>query len=103
MVSLLTWILAPEHSENFPIAAWLIVGVTPLLFPMRGVLYGKRYTHAWASFLMLLYIAHGIGELYSGDAVVWFPLFEVVFSSSFFIAANFYVRASAKLRRNSQT
>lgn len=103
MISLLIWILLAEHSENFPVAAWLIIGVMPLLFPMRGILYGKTYTHAWASFLMLFYLAHGIGELYSGDAIIWYPLFEVLFSSSFFIAANLYVRSSAKLRRNSQT
>lgn len=103
MVSLLIWILIAEHSENFPVAAWLIIGVMPLLFPMRGILYGKTYTHAWASFLMLFYIAHGIGELYSRDALIWYPLFELIFSSIFFIAANLYVRVSAKLRRDSQT
>tara|TARA_R110000787_G_scaffold120951_1_gene231846 strand:- start:749 stop:1114 length:366 start_codon:yes stop_codon:yes gene_type:complete len=103
MISLLVWILIAEHSENFPVAAWLIIGVVPLLFPMRGILYGKTYTHAWASFLMLFYIAHGIGELYSRDAVVWYPLLEVIFSSSFFVAANLYVRTSAKLRKKSQT
>lgn len=103
MVTLLIWILVAEHSENFPVAAWLIIGVIPLLFPMRGILYGKTYTHAWASFLMLFYIAHGIGELYSRDAVIWYPLFEVIFSSSFFIAANLYVRALDKLRKNAQT
>lgn len=84
MINLLLWILIAEHSANFPVAAWLIIGVMPLLFPMRGILYGKTYTHAWASFLMLFYIAHGIGEIYSRDAVIWYPLFEVVFSSSFF-------------------
>ena len=103
MISLLIWILIAEHSENFPVAAWLIIGVMPLLFPMRGILYGKSYTHAWASFLMLFYIAHGIGELYSRDAIILYPLFEVIFSSVSFIAANLYIRALAKLRRNSQT
>lgn|SRR5690554_4137117 len=103
MISLLVWILVAEHSENFPVAAWLIIGVMPLLFPLRGILYGKTYTHAWASFLMLFYIAHGIGELYSGDAIIWYPLLEVIFSSSFFIAANMYIRISAKLRKSAQT
>jgi len=103
MISLLVWILVAEHSENFPVAAWLIIGVMPLLFPLRGILYGKTYTHAWASFLMLFYIAHGIGELYSGDAIIWYPLLEVIFSSSFFIAANTYIRISAKLRKSAQT
>jgi len=103
MISLLIWILIAEHSENFPVAAWLIIGVMPLVFPMRGILYGKPYTHAWASFLILFYIAHGITELYSGDAVIWYPLFELIFSSSFFVAANLYIRTSGKLRKKSQT
>src|SRR5690554_3999715 len=103
LLSLLAWIIIAEHSENFPTAAWLIIGVMPLLFPLRGILYGKTYTHAWASFLMLFYLAHGIDELYSGDAIFCYPLLEVVFSSSFFIAANMYIRISAKLRKSAQT
>lgn len=103
LLSLLAWIIIAEHSENFPTAAWLIIGVMPLLFPLRGILYGKTYTHAWASFLMLFYLAHGIGELYSGDAIFCYPLLEVIFSSSFFISANLYIRTLAKLRKNAQT
>lgn len=103
MITLLVWILIAEHSKNFPVAAWLIIGVVPLLFPLRGILHGKTYTHAWASFLMLFYIAHAIGEIYSGDAIIWYPLLELTFSSVFFIAANLYVRACAKLRKKSQT
>lgn len=103
LLSLLAWIIVAEHSDNFPTAAWLIIGVMPLLFPLRGILYGKSYTHAWASFLMLFYLAHGIGELYSGDAIFWYPLLEVIFSSSFFISANLYIRTLAKLRKSAQT
>lgn len=39
----------------------LIIGlIAPLLFPLRGLLHAKRYTHAWSSFLSLLYVTISI-------------------------------------------
>ncbi|RKZ77855.1 MAG: DUF2069 domain-containing protein, partial [Gammaproteobacteria bacterium] len=67
MVSLICWITLAKHSENFPTAALLILALLPLLFPLRGMLYGKPYTYAWNSFLMLFYFSHGIGEVYSAE------------------------------------
>lgn len=102
MFSLLWWILLAPHSENYPTGAVLILLVVPLLFPMRGILYGKPYTHAWAGYLMLFYLAHGIAELYSGDAYFIYPLLEIVFSTLFFISSIIYIRLNAKLRHSSQ-
>ena len=33
----------------------LIVYVLPLLLPTKGIIQNKPYTHAWASFIVLLY------------------------------------------------
>lgn len=102
MFTLLWWILLAPHSENYPTGAVLILLVVPLLFPMRGILYGKPYTHAWAGYLMLFYLAHGITELYSGDAYFIYPLLEIIFSTSFFVSSIIYIRLNAKLRDSSQ-
>jgi len=33
----------------------LLIQSGPLLFVLRGMLHGRAYTHAWASFLALIY------------------------------------------------
>lgn len=102
MLSLLGWILLAPHSEQFPTAAMLVLGVVPLLLPMRGILYGRMYTHAWTSFLMLFYFAHAIGEIYSADTIVPYALGSLIFSTLCFSGCLLYIKALAKVRKNSQ-
>ncbi len=49
-------------AERVPTALVLIVLLTPLLFPLRGLLQGKPYTHAWTGILSLLYFTLGVGH-----------------------------------------
>jgi uncharacterized membrane protein len=37
----------------------------PLLFPLRGILRGNRYTYQWASMLILAYFAEGVTRAWS--------------------------------------
>ncbi|AFJ01788.1 putative membrane protein [Methylophaga frappieri] len=103
LLTIMAWILLAPHGDNYPTAAMLLLGVLPLLFPLTGLLYGRSYTHAWSGFLVLFYLAHAIGELYSGDAFWLWPGLEIFFSLSFLIAANLYVRFIAKSRNRSQS
>ncbi|VAX11262.1 hypothetical protein MNBD_GAMMA25-1712 [hydrothermal vent metagenome] len=91
---LMLWntLLAP--SAYFPISLVLVVMVGPLLFPLRGLLHGKPYTHAWASFLIMLYFAHGVQEAWVNPDERIYALLEVLFSTIFYTAAITY----AKLR-----
>jgi len=93
-IHLLLWntILAP--SNYFPVALVLVVMVGPLLFPLRGLLHGKPYTHAWASFLVMLYFAHGVQEAWVNPDERVYALLEILLSVVFYIAAITY----AKLR-----
>jgi uncharacterized membrane protein len=102
MLTLLGWILIAPHSDNFPTAAMLVLGVVPLLFPMRGLLYAKPYTHAWTSFLMLFYFSHAVGELYSGDSMLLYPLLALIFSSLCFCGSIIFIKTDAKTRNTSQ-
>jgi uncharacterized membrane protein len=102
LISLLCWITLAEHSENYPTAAWLVIAIFPLLFPLRGILHGKPYTHAWTSFLMLAYFAHGIGELYSASSFHVYAALEILFSLITFSASIIYIKLNAKLRTESQ-
>lgn len=103
MLSLLGWILLAPHSEQFPTAALLVLGVVPLLLPLRGILHGRMYTHAWTSFLMLFYFAHAIGEIYSAEVLVPYALGSLIFSTVCFTGCLLYIKALAKKRKKSQT
>ncbi len=95
MITLICWITLAEHGENYPISAWLIIALVPLLFPLRGLLHGKPYTHAWTGFLMLLYFSHGIGEVYSAQAFDLYASLEVLFSCVTFISSIIFIRLNA--------
>jgi len=54
----------------------LLIQIGPLMFPLRGLLHGKVYTHAWAMYLALFYFV--IGIWYAGDEST--RVFGVIFS-----------------------
>ena len=75
-----------------PAPILLILLLLPLLFPIRGILKGNPYTHAWGSFLILLYFIHGVVEAYANPAVRMLALLEVLFSLTFYTGAVLYAR-----------
>ncbi len=102
MLSLLGWIILAPHAANYPTAAWLLIGVVPLLFPMRGLLYAKPYTHAWTSFLMLFYFTYSVGEVYSSEQFSLYATLALIFSSLCFCSTILFVKMQAKMRKASQ-
>lgn len=52
-----TWLAPPE---SFPVAAAILFLAGPLLAPVRGLLNGRTYTHAWTAMLALAYVLHGL-------------------------------------------
>ena len=51
------WLAPPQV---LPRALVLILLLTPLLLPLRGLLAGRPYTHAWSAFLAMLYFVIGV-------------------------------------------
>jgi uncharacterized membrane protein len=90
--------LAP--STLLPVALVLLLLVTPLLLPLRGLLYGRKYTFAWSCFLALLYFTHGVMEAYSDDVIRPLGLLEVTFSSLWFLAAMGYIKTEPGVKNN---
>lgn len=84
-----SWLLPPQH---VPVALVLLLLVTPLLFPLRGMLHGRSYTFSWSCFLALLYFTHGVMEAYSSGIARPLGLLEVLFTGCWFLAAMTYVR-----------
>lgn len=69
----------------------LLVQIGPLMFPLKGILHGKVYTHAWAMYLALFYFI--IGVWYAGDeSTRTFGLIFSLLSILFFLGTMFYTR-----------
>ena len=92
---LLAWYgwLAP--AIHIPKSMALALLLLPLLFPLRGLLHGRRYTFSWSCFLALLYFIHGVVEAYTSSVTRHLGLLEVCLTSLWFIAALTYVRVTS--------
>lgn len=89
---LLAWLGWISPPVALPKSVALFLMLVPLLFPLRGILYGRPYTFAWASFLSLLYFIHGVVEAYSSPEDRWLALLEVVLSIAFYTGSMLYAR-----------
>lgn len=52
-----------------PQGSWLVLKVVPLLFAVRGILHGRRYTYQWAMMLILAYFAEGVVRAVSDQGI----------------------------------
>jgi len=88
-----TWIAPPVVLPRaFPIIALAV----PLLFPLRGILHGRRYTHQWTSFLSMVYFAIGIDAwLNAAAGAAWLGATMVLFSLALFVGTVLYARYTA--------
>ena len=85
-------ILAIWNGLLYPAPVLLTLLLLPLVFPLKGILQGNPYTHAWSSFLILLYFIHGIVEAYANPTARIWALLEVLVSVSFYIGAVLFAR-----------
>jgi uncharacterized membrane protein len=78
-----------------PGGSWLVLKVLPLLAPLRGVWFGRRYTYQWSSMLILAYFTEGVVRCWSerGTAQVLAGI-EIALSLAFFASALAYARAT---------
>jgi len=88
----LLWVTVLAPSSRMPISLAIISFTGPLLLPLRGILHGKVYTHAWTAFLVLLYFIHGVVEGWASPSERWLALTEILLSVILFTACIFYIR-----------
>jgi uncharacterized membrane protein len=93
---LMLWntVLAP--STRFPVALVLLVAITPLLLPMRGLLDRNPRSCSWAAYVSLIYFLHGTTEAYVNADERLYALLEVMLSLMLFFGTAFYVRLTGK-------
>lgn len=93
---ILNWFIWIAPPETMPRAFPIIALAVPLLFPLRGLLHGRRYTHLWAGFLSLLYFTLGIDAWYNAAAgTAWLGAMTVLFSVLLFVGTIVFARYTA--------
>jgi uncharacterized membrane protein len=93
---LVAWYAWLAPSTHFPVALVLLLLVTPLLFPLRGLLHARRYTIAWSCFLALLYFTHGVIEAWHSVDTRMLGLVEIALTTAWFVGGIAYIKASSR-------
>lgn len=83
-----------------PGGSWLVLKALPLIFPLKGILTGKRYTYKWTSLLILAYVCEGAVRFTSDPGPSkWYALVELILALALYIA----VVVTARFSRRSPT
>ena len=96
VVWLTLWSLWWAPHPHFPRALVLMVLVGPLLLPLRGLLHGRVYTHAWSTFLALYYFVLSVDDIATATTARWLAWTELALSLIWFGACLAYVRLRSR-------
>lgn len=102
LISLLLLCLAWEIwlAPLRPGGSTLFFKALPLLFPLFGLLHGKRYTHQWTSMLALAYFIEGVVRATAETSISSrLAVGEAVLATLLFISCVAYARTTAPSRQ----
>ncbi len=97
-ISLLSWfsllafqlyLLWPGHGIDY---YWVLLLAIPLLFPVKGLLFDRRYTYRWVGFMTMAYFCIGISELVSNPQLRFYGFGTTIFSTTLYLSAIYYAR-----------
>jgi len=92
LVLLLTGWFIQQGLEGTYSLAFNLMWILPLLMPLKGVIQGNPYTYAWASFILCLYLLHGLTLVYVTEEALAFAVIESVLISALLVGFPFYAR-----------
>lgn len=87
-----TWHFALRPEQAFSTTFILLIYVVPLALPLPGVIKGKPYTHAWANFIVMFYLIHGLTIIYAEPHEWLYAVIELVLATTMFIGCAVYAR-----------
>jgi uncharacterized membrane protein len=93
---LMLWNTVLVTPSRFPVALMLVITVTPLLLPLRGLLDRNPRSCAWMAYISLIYFLHGSVEAYANTSGRLYPSLEVILSLMLFFGTTLYVRFAGK-------
>ncbi len=95
-LSLILWVglwqstLSPHpHLNNLVVAGMWIL---PMLLPLKGILEGRPYTHAWANFILMFYFLHALTILWVDGGERLLALVELGLASCAFVTNILFAR-----------
>ena len=91
MAHIFIWLLWIEPLPAEKISLTILFAIGPLMFPLKGILHGKVYTHAWSMYMALFYFVIGIWFAGAEEDRLYGILIST-FSLIFFIGTMFYTR-----------
>ena len=99
---LLAWViiwhlfLSPHPDLN----PWLlpVIWTVPLLFPLKGIVQGNPYTHAWGNFVLMPYFVHALTLITTDEGERWLAVVELVFATLAFVGTIYYARLRGRER-----
>ena len=95
VIGIYVWHMWIRQTPDHAISIMLIVQLGPLMFPLRGLLAGRVYTHAWSMYLAIAYFV--VGVWYAGaDEDMWFGMYVIACSMLFFAGTVFYTRFASR-------
>lgn len=95
LIWVIIWHFVLAENEQYSRLFLVLFWVVPLLFPMRGMIKGNPYTHAWANFIVMIYFLHGLTAIYT-ETKWWYAAIELVFASMMFVGCCYYARARGR-------
>ena len=86
------WYFLLPMTADYSVTFKILVYIVPLLLPLPGILQGKPYTYAWASFIVLLYFLHSITVIYAEPSQMLYAIIELFLAVGMFIGCSGYAR-----------
>lgn len=95
-LSLLLWVVLWHfllgEDVGYSVLFITIMWILPLLFPLSGILKARPYTHAWANFVLMFYLLHGLTAVYALENERIYAAIEIILASVAFIGCSFFAR-----------
>ena len=90
IINWFTWLAPPVRVPRALVLAALAV---PLLFPLRGIIHARRYTHQWIGFLSMLYFVIGVDVWYNHETTEQLlGMLMVILSMLLMVGSSMYAR-----------
>ena len=90
------WQLVFREEPSYSLTFIFLLYILPLLLPFPGIVRGKPYTHAWANFIVMIYLIHGLTIMYAEPTERWYALVELVLATTMFIGCSVYARKKGR-------
>jgi uncharacterized membrane protein len=87
-ISVVAWQWPNLRAGSF----WPLLFLVPICAPLPGIIRARRYTYAWASFVVIAYVAVGVTEVIATPGARLLPALILFTAFALFIALVAFLR-----------